>query len=206
MKTNWTKKSKRKSWKNNFGVSLIFIAFTILLSGCGGQDARSTPEYFIPPTLAPRLETPTPEILLTPEEDEVVENRCINDLRFIDDVTIPDDTVVAPGEMIEKIWLVQNSGTCNWEADYTLRNTDGPPMGATTIQALYPLRSSGEVEIAISFIAPTDEGRHVSRWQAHDPEGVPFGQEIFVMILVDPELGPTPEPSPTPTLEPTAEN
>ena len=206
MKTNLMKNSKRNYWKNNLSVSLILIAITILLSACGGQDARSTPEYFIPPTTAPRTETPTPEITLTPEAEEVVENRCLNDMRFVDDITIPDDTVVSPGEVIEKVWLVQNSGSCNWDADYTLRNTDGPPMGATTIQALYPLRSGGEIEITITFIAPPDEGRHVSRWQAHDPEGAPFGQEIFVMILVDPTLGPTLEPSPTPTPEPTAEN
>lgn len=206
MKTNLTKNSKRNSWKNNLGLSFIIIAFTILLSACGGQDARSTPEYFIPPTTVPRTEAPTPETTTTVTPEAEVSNLCQNDLRFVDDITIPDDTVVAPGEVIEKVWLVQNSGSCNWEADYTLRNTNGPPMGATTIQALYPARSGGEVKITITFIAPTDEGRHVSRWQAHDPEGVPFGQEIFIMIMVDPQLGPTLEPSPTPTPEPTAEN
>ncbi len=65
-------------------------------------------------------------------------------------------------------------------------------MGSTTIIALYPVRSGGEYEISINFIAPTDEGRHITRWQAHDPEGIPFGQEFFMMILVDPNLT-TPE-------------
>jgi hypothetical protein len=184
-----TKNTRRPSRSDLLPLAIL-ITLTILLSACGGQDARSTPEFFIPPTLAPRPATATPPPTETPTPDATNEGVCENDLRFIDDITIPDDTVVAPGEVIEKVWLVQNSGSCNWEADYTLRNTDGPPMGATTIQALYPVRSGGEYEISINFVAPTDEGRHTSRWQAFDPEGNPFGQEIFIMILVDPNLTP----------------
>ncbi len=184
---NTTKNNPTPSRSGLVPLTILF-AVTILLSACGGQDARSTPDYFIPPTIAPQAATLTPSVTETPTPDATVVADCENDLRFIDDITFPDDTVVAPGEVIEKIWLVQNSGSCNWEADYSLRNTDGPPMGASTIQALYPVRSGGEYEITITFVAPTDEGRHTSRWQAHDPEGNPFGQEIFIMILVDPNI------------------
>ena len=184
-----TKNTRRPSRSDLLPLA-IFIALTILLSACGGQDARSTPDYFIPPTTALRPTRPTPSATETPTPDPTNLAACENDLRFIDDITFPDDTVVAPGEVIEKVWLVQNSGSCNWEADYSLRNTDGPPMGASTIQALYPVRSGGEYEITVTFIAPTDEGRHTSRWQAHDPEGNPFGQEIFIQILVDANLTP----------------
>jgi hypothetical protein len=203
MKMNYLKKRKnnhpvqlitiRRDQSFWFKNSVLILTISILLSACGGQDARSTPEYFIPPTVAPKPPTATPRASATPEVSPTPEAICQNDLRFIVDVSYPDDTVVYPGQEIEKTWLVQNSGTCNWEADYTLRNTDGPPMGASTINALYPVRSGGEYEITLNFIAPVDQGRHVSRWQAHDPEGVPFGQEIFIMILVDPELTPPEE-------------
>ncbi len=159
-----------------------------MLSACGGQDARNDPDYFIPPTLAVKPATATPLATATPEPEPTSETLCVNDLRFISDVTYPDDTVVAPGQEVEKVWLVQNNGTCNWESDYTLRNVGGSPMGASTIQALYPVRSGGEYEITITFSAPTDAGAHASNWQAHDPEGEPFGQAFYIQIVVDPDL------------------
>ncbi|MBN2045577.1 MAG: hypothetical protein JW757_11195, partial [Anaerolineales bacterium] len=145
-------------------------------------------EYFIPPTIAVQPATATPEATATPLPEPTQDLLCTNNLSFVDDVTIEDDTVVAPGQEITKVWLVRNSGSCNWESDYTLRNVDGSPMGSATIVPLYPLRSGSEYEISIDFIAPTDEGQHISRWQAHDPEGNPFGQDIFLQIIVDPDL------------------
>ncbi len=167
---------------------LSSLVIVVLLSACGGQDTRTTPEPFIPPTLSPQQSTPTAQETATelPEPTEVPP--CENDLEFLADVTIPDDTVVPPAEEFVKTWLVSNSGTCNWEDDYTLRNTDGIPMGVATIQSLFPARSGSEVEITLTFTAPTDEGRAISKWQAHDPEGNPFGQEFFVQIIVDPSL------------------
>jgi hypothetical protein len=108
----------------------------------------------------------------------------------VDDITIPDDTIVAPNQEFEKIWLVENSGTCNWEIDYTLRMVDGLPMGSATILALRPTVTGKQVEIEINFFAPTDAGRAFSKWQAHDPEGNPFGDEFFVQIIVDPDFQP----------------
>lgn len=176
--------------------TLILIAMTILLSACGGQDARSTPDYFIPPTISPRSATATPAPTPTSETTKAESQptspaACENDLTYVDDITIPDDTVVAPGQEIEKIWLIRNAGTCNWDADYTIRNVEEtPPMGSASILALYPVRSGSEQEITINFIAPTDAGQHISKWQAHDPEGIPFGQVIFIQIIVDPDYSP----------------
>ena len=167
---------------------IAILTSIILLSACRGQDVLSEPEYFIPPTVAVQPATPTPEATETPLPKPTIDVLCTNDLSYVADVTIEDDTVVAPGQEITKVWLVRNSGSCNWEADYTLRNVDGPPMGSPTIVALYPVRSGSEFEISIDFIAPTDEGQHISRWQAHDPEGNPFGQDIFIQIVVDADL------------------
>jgi hypothetical protein len=140
--------------------------------------------------LSPQESTPTTQINPTNTQLPTDLPPCENDLEFLADVTIPDDTVLASGEEFVKTWLVKNSGTCNWEDDYTLRNTDGLPMGVSTIQALFPARSGSEVEITITFTAPIDEGRALSKWQAHDPEGNPFGQEFFVQIIVNPSLSP----------------
>ena len=178
----------KKETKHRATFALVTFVLIILLSACGEQDARSTPDYFVPPTLNPQIPTATVESPETPTPEPTDAGPCENDLEFLDDITIPDNTVVAPGEEIVKTWLVKNSGTCNWESDYTLRNTGGLPMGIATIQALYPARSGSEVELTLTFIAPTDEGEAISKWQAHDPEGNPFGQEFYMQVYVDPTL------------------
>src|SRR5512134_681096 len=39
---------------------------------------------------------------------------CHNSV-YIADVTIPDNTVLSPGEDFEKIWRIQNTGSCVWD-------------------------------------------------------------------------------------------
>lgn len=176
-------------------VGFIVILFIILLSACGEQDARSTPDYFVPPTLsnppAPiTLATPTP-IIPTPT------TACTNDLTFLDDVTIPDGTAFIPGELIDKVWQVANAGTCNWDSDYRVRFIDGDSMGADLEQALFPARSASNADIAITFIAPDTPGIVTSAWQAYSPDGEPFGDIFFIQIVVDPDLTPTDTPAAT---------
>lgn len=120
---------------------------------------------------------------------------CEDDLTFVEDITVPDDSVYAPGDIIEKVWLVENSGTCNWDEDYSVRLIEGPPMGAERRQALFPARSGSEAQITILFTAPNREGQIISKWQAFNPEGEPFGQIFFIQVIINPEATPTATPS-----------
>ena len=177
-------------------MGLIFIALTLLLPACGEQDAPSTPAYFIPPTISHRaeqipLETPTP-IIPTP----VI--ACENDLAFVEDVTVLDNSYHAPGDVIEKVWLVKNTGTCNWDANYRIRFIDGATMEAELEQALFPARSNTEAEIRITFTVPDQSGLAYSTWQAYTPDGQPFGEQLWIQIIVDPDLVPTDTPLSTP--------
>ena len=118
---------------------------------------------------------------LTPTPTEA----CVDDLAFVEDVTVPDGTVFAQGEEIEKVWLVRNEGTCNWDSGYRLRLIAGPPMGADSEQALFPARSGGEAEIRITFTAPGAAGTYKSSWQAFNPRDEAFGEPIFIEIVVE---------------------
>jgi hypothetical protein len=117
-----------------------------------------------------RLATPTPA--------------CQDGLRFLVDITVPDGTIVAPGDRIDKQWQVENSGTCNWDGRYRLRRISGPALQAPDEQALYPARSGTQAVIRILLVAPAEPGTYRSAWQAYDPLGQPFGDPIFVEILV----------------------
>jgi hypothetical protein len=55
---------------------------------------------------------------------------CTDNLAFLEDITIPNGTVVVPGESVDKRWLVQNSGSCNWDDRYRLKFVSGSELSA----------------------------------------------------------------------------
>jgi len=128
----------------------------------------------------PQLFTSVPTPTITP----TIAGPCTNNLTFVDDVTVDDGTSFTLGASIDKQWLVQNSGSCNWDATYRLKWIGGDPLGANTEQALYPARANSQATLRIIFIAPTLEGSYESAWQAVDPNGNFFGDLIFIKIVV----------------------
>jgi len=175
---------------------LILIFIVCLASACSPVPA-ATP--FIPPTnqaplieptfifiptqtaITQNLEIPIPTILPTIDQSD-----CVNNLTFIEDVTIPDNSFTSFGATIDKQWLIENSGTCNWNAGYKLRHTGGAVLGAPEEIALFPARSGTQITIQIIFTAPFEEGIYESAWQAIDPNGLPFGDPIYMRILATP--------------------
>jgi hypothetical protein len=163
----------------------IILAFLLLISACG-SDGEATPTLAVyrPPTQAVTV-TPMPVLTLEVEvERPTTEPACTNALWFFQDLTIPDGTQVSPGERLDKRWLVQNAGTCNWDEGYQIRLEAGPNMGVPAEQRIFPARSGLEVTIRMNFIAPNDVGTYRSAWQAYDPAGVPFGDPFFIEVVV----------------------
>jgi hypothetical protein len=155
-----------------------------------------TPTPFRPPTAqAPLIEptfiihptqevvvvqsTPLPTIIPTVNPEE-----CSNNLTFVEDLTIPDNTATTFGLTLDKQWLVENSGTCHWNAGYRLTHVGGAALGAPAEMALYPARAGTQAAIRILFTAPFTEGVYESAWQAVDPEGAAFGDLIYMRVVV----------------------
>jgi hypothetical protein len=171
--------------------SLFAILLALLLLPACTPTPPSTP--FIPPKASTPTQllvqgatpviptsTPQPELVASPTATPP----CTDGLAFVEDVTIPDGTTVSPGASIDKRWLVQNNGTCNWDARYRLKFVGGLEMGAATEQALYPARGGAQATIRITFTAPSEPGEYSTAWQAIDPNGEPFGDAIFMKIRV----------------------
>jgi len=169
---------------------LAVVLIFLLLPAC---TPAPPPTPFIPP------KAPTPTQLLvqgatpviptsTPQPEPIASPTatppCTDGLAFVEDVTIPDGTTVSPGASVDKRWLVQNNGTCNWDALYRLKFVGGSEMGATPEQALYPARGGAQATIRITFTAPSEPGEYSTAWQAFDPNGEPFGDAIFMKIQV----------------------
>jgi hypothetical protein len=174
----------------------FFFLYLAFLTGCNELNhSNQAAAYFIPPTLAVTA-SPLPLATLpttaAPAAAPTPESGCSNLLAYINDITIPDGTIFTPGENIDKRWLVENQGTCNWNNRYSLRLTGGDPMGSTTEQSLSPALAGTQTVIRIPFKAPAGQGKYRSAWQAYTPDGVPFGDPIFIVIEVVPRTASTP--------------
>lgn len=175
-----------------FNLCLILLTSISALWACAPQ---STPTPFRPPTSVPPTQPlptttpipalytplPTPTLAATPTLGP-----CTDNLSFVDDITVDDGTSFLPSASIDKQWLVQNSGTCNWDSSYRLKWVGGDPMGAAQEQSLYPARAGTQATLRMAFTAPAESGSYESAWQAVDPKGNFFGDLIFIKIVVSP--------------------
>lgn len=160
--------------------AVVFIFFISSASACGETGTSPIPG----PVLSPTTALPTETAFVLPPLAPTATLPCSDGLLFVDDLTIPDYTVVNPGSAIDKQWLVQNSGSCNWDRRYRLRLVSGDPLGASADQALYPARAGMQAAIRIVFTAPLASGGYISEWQAFGPDGLPFGESFAIRIVV----------------------
>jgi hypothetical protein len=167
-------------------ICFFWIAFVLV--ACSGQ---ATPTIYIPAEQVNFPVANTPTAIATEVVDQAQDSRipttspeCTSSLLFLQDITIPDGTRVQPEESLDKRWLVENNGTCNWDRRFSLRLIAGLDMGVDQDLALFPARSGSQVEIQIRFTAPQEIGLHRSAWQAVDPGGNLFGDTIFIEIEV----------------------
>ena len=124
---------------------------------------------------------------VAPVGTAVLGDSC-NNSAYIADVTYPDNTVVRPGTDFEKVWRVQNTGTCLWDDGYKLAFIAGD-------RALDPVSfefrdsadfvSGGETaDLGVDLTAPLQEGTYSATWRMQSDNGVFFGTLLTVVIVV----------------------
>jgi len=177
-----TIQSMKKTSINPFAGAVYILAF--LLAGCqpGAADPPQTViANFIPPTADP---ADSQNMVSSNSPLPTRQTDCENQLKFVEDLTVPDGTEMEPGQSFSKRWLVKNSGSCNWDRSYSLQLISGLALSADKIQALYPARQATEAVLEITFTAPDNPGRYNSWWQAYDPDGDRFGDPVYLEISV----------------------
>ena len=124
-------------------------------------------------------------------------------MMFVSDVTIPDHSVVLPGERFTKIWAIQNVGDIPWEGRQLQRADDElvvsmrNPLGELQPLLDSHLASLGRVipipdtqpgqmvELSVEFAAPTENCSVASIWRITDSEGRPcFSPRCFLQVIV----------------------
>ena len=162
------------------------------------------------PTVIPTIaRSPQPE--LTPSQTGAC-NRVAAGIPF--DVTIPDDTIMQPGQSFTKTWRLVNNGTCKWTRLYAVVFFSGNPMGAQQTHYLNAEVLPGQsIDVSVEFIAPFESGTYQSNWMLQSQAGEFFGlgpngdAPFWVRIQV---VGPptstqttTPTPTESETVTPT---
>ncbi|TFH38019.1 MAG: hypothetical protein E4G99_00690 [Anaerolineales bacterium] len=153
------------------------------------------------------ISTSTPSPLLPTPTSEPA---CTNQAKFIADITIPDDSGVAPGSGFTKTWRLRNDGTCPWTDGYQIVFVGGEPMGNPTPVPLLGIVPPGAmVDISLNLVAPGSPGTYKSDYQLRSPQnehfgvgtngGVPFYVQIVVGATTVP---PTAVPTSAPDTQP----
>lgn len=123
------------------------------------------------------------------------------------DVSIPDDTVLQPGQSFTKIWRLRNVGTCIWTQAYRVELFSGDAMGAASSVPLAQVVPPGQgIDIAVDMVAPRAAGMFQGNWKLRNQDdqwfGIgPNGDSPFWVRIVVPAT-PTPSPTPTPEVTP----
>ena len=110
--------------------------------------------------------------------------KSVNNLVFLEDVTIPDETVLPGGSVFIKTWKVRNNGTVDWMKDYKFTFIANTPMTSFLEVPMPPARVSQDATISIAMEAPRRPGRYKCTWRARDPQGNFFGDDVWLIIRV----------------------
>jgi len=213
-----------------FGFSLLVI-LALTLSACGGADEAPTPTpvdpnliaaqaiatfsmgltqtAFANPTVTPTFtafptNTVAPTLSLGTNTAAAAPTSACDVSAFANWETVPDGTVMAPGQTFDKAWRLQNSGTCNWTATYkaVFTGTGNGPMGGAATVIGKIVKPGKTIDIVVKFIAPTAPGEYTSWWKLQNDKGEFFGTPFSVVIKVVGAPAATATETATPTATP----
>jgi len=133
-----------------------------------------TPSHTPTPTATvtgtPPSPTPTPTITATSPV-----STC-DKAQFIADVTVPDDTIFAPGTTFTKTWRLKNIGSCTWNTSYTLVFHTGEQMGGPASVNFPSTVAPGQTaDLSVSLTAPNTAGTYRGYWMLKNASGALFG-------------------------------
>jgi hypothetical protein len=140
------------------------------------------------------LITNTPEFTSTPllinTQVQPTQVSCDN-MAYVDDVTIPDNSTVAPGSKFVKTWKVRNNGQCTWTTSYRLiygwaanwtEIVQAPPAAVAITKSVEP---GAEYEVSVTLTAPVKSGVYLAAFRLQNDKGYNFGEILFIQFQVN---------------------
>ncbi|MCC6803432.1 MAG: peptidoglycan DD-metalloendopeptidase family protein, partial [Anaerolineae bacterium] len=110
----------------------------------------------------------------------------ISEAHYVEDVTIPHDTDMKPGQSFRKVWRIRNTGTVEWGEGYEFAFISDNQMSGPDAIPLPPTKPGEEASISVDLVAPMEPGKAVGTWQPRDSDGNVFDFPMRVEITVLP--------------------
>jgi hypothetical protein len=91
--------------------------------------------------------------------------------------TYKDGTEVLPGTSFVKTWRLRNTGSCTWNASYSVVFISGDALNApASVQLTTGSVAPGqEVDVSVTMRAPETSKEYTGHWKLRNAEGVVFG-------------------------------
>jgi len=136
---------------------------------------------------------------------------------FAGSTNISDGQEFQVGTTIQATITLINTGTCSWDAGYSLIEVGGDLVPSSSNLALPGDVVAGDsVQLQVSYFAPSQQGVYLSVWKMQDTDGGVFGLmdpadaplriKIRAISSGNPQPSPTPNPTPTPEPAPQGSN
>jgi hypothetical protein len=112
-----------------------------------------------------------------------------NNSEFISDVTIPDGSVLEPGQNFRKEWQVKNTGSCTWDEGYALVYIGGssPNLDPYTYEFQQNsdfVTGGSTVNLGLNLTTPCTPGEYQGTWRMRNDQGAYFGTFLTVIVKV----------------------
>jgi uncharacterized protein YkwD len=181
------------------------ILLTLFLTACvkiAPEAATETAPLFVTSTLPPTrpglsLPTVTPSPLTelpegsttttSAEGSQGTDSACKDSAVMIEDVTIPDNTLMSRGEKFTKTWRFLNNGQCNWSG-YTIAFFAGDRMASPDSAPVPDTQAGKTVDVSVELTAPSIDGAYTGFYVLKNAKGetLPIGieQSFWLKILI----------------------
>ncbi|MCX6064236.1 MAG: NBR1-Ig-like domain-containing protein [Chloroflexi bacterium] len=163
---------------------------TITATGTITPTPAPTRAVFVPvipaATLALVITTTGTPGTLVPSATATFGGVGCNNSAFIQDVTIPNNTKLNPGESFTKTWRIKNtgSGACTWNTNYKFTFIGGSLFGSDTTKIRKTIPPGATMDFSLNMVAPTVPGTYTSNWRLASDDGTLFGSGFNVVIII----------------------
>lgn len=192
IRTFWSFRERYEGWTYNANLDLSPLAgqnvkFILYVSAYGSPagdralwgspviERRGITPMTPSPTVTGTPPTPTPTNTPGTVTVTVPPSSC-DRVQFVSDVTVPDGTLMAPGQRFTKTWSLKNVGSCPWTTAYQLVYFSGDPMGGPASLLFSQNVAVGQTfRFSVDLTAPSAAGSYRGYWMFKNANGALFG-------------------------------
>lgn len=186
---------------------ILILLVILTLSACVKIEQESATEVPVPfmtstlpptkqglslPTATPSTSTPDASTTTTPGTPDGTSSTsatgtCNDSAVLLEDVTVPDNSVMSRGQQFTKTWRFMNNGKCSWSG-YTIAFFAGDRM-STPDSVPVPSTEAGQtVDVSVELTAPSVDGAFTGFYVLKNDKGetLPIGieQAFWLKIII----------------------